>query len=95
MAYPIGDRPLVIGRDDQPGVADIVIQGQIAGVSRRHCTIARRNDTPVLVDHSTYGTYVDDRQVSGPTELGVGQVIRVGTPGETLQVIACLTKESG
>jgi hypothetical protein len=96
MAYPIGNKPLVIGRDDKPGASDIVIQGQIAGVSRRHCTIERRNDRLVLVDHSTYGTYVDDRRVAGSTELGLGQIIRVGTPGETLQVIACLKRnESG
>jgi FHA domain len=96
MAYPIGNKPLVIGRDDQPGGVDIVIQGQIAGVSRRHCTIERRNDRLVLVDQSTYGTYVDDRRVAGPTELRLGQVIRVGTPGETLHVIACLEgNESG
>jgi len=32
-------------------------------------------------------------KVVGETELTVGQSIRVGTPGEQLQVIACLEND--
>ena len=49
----------------------------------------RRAGRLVLTDTSTYGTFVDGAKVAGETELAVGQTIRVGTPGEKLQVIAC------
>ncbi len=87
--YPLSERPLIIGRDIPAGCAGILIQGKTAGVSRRHCIVTRRGDRLVLSDTSTYGTYVDGDKVDGETELTVGQTIRVGTPGETLQVIAC------
>jgi hypothetical protein len=88
--YPISNRPLIIGREIPDGSIGIPIQGETAGVSRHHCTVARRADRLVLVDTSTYGTYVDGKKVNDETELTVGQTIRVGTPGEKLQVIACL-----
>jgi hypothetical protein len=88
--YPISERPLIIGREIPGGNAGVHIQGKTAGVSRQHCTVARRAGRLVLTDSSTYGTYVDGNKVSGETELTVGQTIRVGTPGEKLQVIACL-----
>jgi hypothetical protein len=47
----------------------------------------------VLNDLSTYGTFVDDNRVDGSTILQLGQVIRVGTPGETLRLIACLNHD--
>jgi len=39
---------------------------------------------------SAQGTFVDDKQVNGSIALKLGQIIRVGTPGEQLQVIACV-----
>ncbi|HEY5900043.1 MAG TPA: adenylate/guanylate cyclase domain-containing protein [Burkholderiales bacterium] len=46
---------VTIGRDDNCGI-------QIADeqASRLHCTIERRQDKWVLIDHSTNGTYVSD-----------------------------------
>ncbi len=88
--YPVSERPLIIGREIPAGHAGIPIRGRTDGVSRRHCTVTRRADRLVLTDSSTYGTYVDGDKVDGETELTVGQTIRVGTPGEKLQVIACL-----
>lgn len=88
--YPVADRPLIIGREIPEGRTGIAIRGRTAGVSRRHCTVTRRAGRLVLTDTSTYGTYVDGDKVHAETELGVGQTIRVGTPGETLQVITCL-----
>ena len=59
-------------------------------MSRRHCTVMRRDKRLILTDTSTYGTFVNGVKITGETELAVGQSIRVGTPGEELQVIACL-----
>ncbi len=87
VAYPLSDRPLVIGTGGAQEGVDVRIEGQLAGVSRRHCSIQRRGEEAILTDHSTYGTFVDGEQVSGTALLRLGQVIRVGTPGEELQLI--------
>lgn len=34
-------------------------RGHIAGVSHKHCSIRLKGGTPVLTDHSTYGTYLN------------------------------------
>ncbi len=88
--YPVGERPLVIGRVIPDGSAGIPISGRTEGVSRRHCSVMRRDGRLILTDTSTYGTFVNGIKITGETELAVGQSIRVGTPGEELQVIACL-----
>ena len=88
--YPITDRPMIIGRQIPLGRNGIQILGKIEGVSRQHCAVVHREGRPILTDTSTFGTFVDGVQVNGETELAVGQSIRVGTPGEHVQVIACL-----
>jgi hypothetical protein len=87
LAYPISDRPLTFGRESRPDGSWIRIRGEGAGVSRKHCSIMRRGEAVVLIDHSTYGTFVDEIRVSETTILQLGQTIRVGTPGEELQLI--------
>ncbi len=94
LAYPITEKPLIIGHQ---GVADgsgIQIQGQIAGISRKHCAVQLQENKVVLNDYSTYGTFVDENPVAGKTILLLGQTIRVGTPGENLKLIACLDGEA-
>jgi pSer/pThr/pTyr-binding forkhead associated (FHA) protein len=84
---------LIIGREIPAGGTGIRIHGHTEGVSRHHCTVARRGGRLLLIDTSTYGTFVDGVKVDGEIELTVGQSIRVGTPGEKLQVIACLDND--
>ena len=90
LAYPIGETPVIIGLASVKDASGIQIRGQVAGVSRKHCSVQLHGNTIVLDDHSTYGTYVNEKPVAGRTVLELGQVIRVGTPGETLKLIACL-----
>jgi hypothetical protein len=90
LAYPIGEAPLIIGLASVKDASGIQIRGQVAGVSRKHCSVQLHGDKIVLDDHSTYGTYVNEEPVAGRTVLELGQVIRVGTPGEKLKLIACL-----
>ncbi|UCF92401.1 MAG: FHA domain-containing protein [Desulfobacterales bacterium] len=89
LAYPISDQPLVVGRDDAAGVP---IDGRAQAVSRNHCTIQLRGRDVLLVAESAHGTYVDEIRVAQTAVLRLGQVIRVGTPGETLQLIACVDR---
>jgi hypothetical protein len=88
MAYPISVHLLVIGKGGEEDGVGVQIRGELAGVSRRHCSIQLRGDEAILTDHSTYGTFVDETRVSGTSILRLGQIIRVGTPGEELQLIA-------
>jgi len=90
LAYPITDKPLAIGcaRDGEPN--DITITDETAGVSPRHFTVALVGRDIVLHDMSAQGTFVDEKRVSGNTTLKLGQIIRVGTSGEQLQVIALM-----
>ena len=94
LAYPITEKPIFIGLQRSEDGSGIQILGQIAGVSRKHCSVQLQGDNVVLKDHSTYGTFVDEKAVKGQTCLLLGQTIRVGTPGETLSLIACLDKKT-
>ena len=94
IAYPLSEIPLFIGTGIEEHIPGIRIKGNISGVSRKHCSVQLRGTEAVLEDCSTYGTYVDDIRVSGSTTLQLGQFIRVGTPGEQLQVIACAEPDS-
>lgn len=93
MAYCISDQPLVIGRGGPQDGVGVTMEEEPAGVSKRHCSIQRLGKEVVLTDHSTHGTYVDEIKVSETAVLKLGQTIRVGTPGEKLQLIACLEKD--
>ncbi|MGD9259989.1 MAG: FHA domain-containing protein [Desulfobacterales bacterium] len=90
IAYPISEDPLLVGRDIASGRAGVRIQGKIAGVSRKHCSIRRHGREVILEDCSSYGTFVNDHRVADKTTLKLGQIIRVGTPGEELHLIASL-----
>ncbi len=93
IAFPITEQPLFIGRERAADGSGILIQGQVARVSRKHCSVQRRGLDVVLNDYSSYGTFVDEDRVNGYALLRLGQVIRVGTPGEILQLIACLDND--
>ena len=90
-AYPITEVPLTVGRDLPADTRGIRVRGRLAGISRQHFSVRRENRQVLLTDTSSYGTRLDDVPVTGRAVLTVGQVIRIGTPGETLQAIACLT----
>ena len=47
----------------------------------------------MLTDLSQYGTYINEKRVSGDQIVLPADVIRIGSPGEELQVIAL--EESG
>lgn len=90
IAYPIGETPLIIGLARVKDASGIQVRGQVAGISRKHCSVQLHGNKIVLEDHSTYGTYVNEKPVTERMVLKLGQVIRVGTPGEKLKLIACL-----
>lgn len=87
-ALAIGNDGLVLGRDPGEGAGVLQLPEGIAGLSRRHCTLRRVGDEAVLVDHSRYGSFIDGVRVSGRTLLTAGSMLRLGTPGIELPLIA-------
>lgn len=85
-ALPLTPRGLSVGREGNP--VEIAAPAGAAGVSRRHCTILRGNDGVVLVDHSRYGTWVNDERVAGRALLHAGDTVRIGEPGIDLTLIS-------
>jgi diguanylate cyclase (GGDEF)-like protein len=72
--YPLRDRQLVLGRCDE---SDIKLQDH--SVSRRHAKIEPMAEGYYVQDlQSTNGTFVNDRQIDGPSLLQDGDYLRVG-----------------
>ena len=86
-AWRISDAPLVIGWSIEDRRRALVLPSSSPGVSRSHCTVVRRNGAVMIEDHSTYGSYVNEERVAGRTALTVGDRLRLGSPGVTLELI--------
>ncbi len=90
VAYPISEKPLIIGCDHYPFGRGIHVEAKPSDVSKKHCTVQREDDGIVLTDYSSQGTFVDNRQVNKRAILKLGQIVRFGTSRETIRLIACL-----
>ncbi len=86
-AYPLDQGPILLGADPNGDARAITVVGMLDGVSRKHCTIRQIKGRTHVEDHSSYGTFVNDREVKGTAALVLGDVIRMGSPGETVQLI--------
>ena len=86
-AHALDAGPLALGSDPGPG-RGLVISGSPAGISRRHCTLERREGEVVVRDHSRFGTFVNGSRVAGAVVLSAGDRLRLGTPGVVLELVA-------
>ncbi|MEX0975546.1 MAG: FHA domain-containing protein [Woeseia sp.] len=86
-AYTLGADALVLGARQMDGERTIVVDSDMPGVSRRHCSLRVRNGQCVLEDHSRYGTFLNGHRIDGSTVLEVGDSIRIGSPGYEFQLI--------
>jgi hypothetical protein len=66
----------------------ITLSEGLAGVSRRHCTFVHDGDELVLLDHSTFGTFVNGERVQERVRVHAGDRVRLGEPGVELALIA-------
>jgi hypothetical protein len=66
----------------------IALPEGLAGVSRRHCTFVHDGDELVLLDHSTFGTFVNGERVQERVRVHAGDRVRLGEPGVELALIA-------
>jgi pSer/pThr/pTyr-binding forkhead associated (FHA) protein len=92
--YALGSDPLVIGRLPA-GPRTIALPDGLAGVSRRHCTLTPEGDELVLLDHSSFGTFVNGERVAERVRVRAGDRVRLGDPGVELALIAVDAAPSG
>lgn len=86
-AYAIGNLALVLGSQELEEARHITLPSDMPGVSRRHCSLKRKNGQCVLEDHSRYGTFLNGHRIDGSSVLRVGDVLRIGSPGFEFQLI--------
>jgi hypothetical protein len=86
-AYAIGNSALVLGSQEGEEVRHITLASDMPGVSRRHCSLLKKNGQCVLEDHSRYGTFLNGHRIDGSSVLQVGDIVRVGSPGYEFQLI--------
>jgi hypothetical protein len=89
-AWPITAVPLVLGWSTGAAARALVLPAGVAGVSKAHCTLELRDGRSFVTDHSTYGTFVNEERIGGRLELRVGDVLRLGAPGISLDLIRVL-----
>lgn len=92
-AWRISEQPLVIGWSVERADRALVLPAASPGISRTHCTLLRRNGAVLVEDHSTYGSFVNDERVAGRTALTVGDRLRLGSPGVTLELIQMVSDD--
>ncbi|HZF27882.1 MAG TPA: FHA domain-containing protein [Gammaproteobacteria bacterium] len=88
MVYRVDARGLVVGREPADGRRTIVVEAATGGVSRAHCELVLRDGELRVVDLSRFGTFVNEKRISGETILRRADVIRVGSPGAELTVVS-------
>lgn len=86
-AFAIGNAPLILGSKEDSEGRFIALASDMPGVSRRHCSLVRKNGQCVLEDHSRYGTFLNGHRVDGTSVLQVGDALRIGSPGYEFQLI--------
>ena len=94
QVYALGVESIVIGRLPA-GPRTIALPDGLAGVSRRHCTLAPEGDELVLLDHSSFGSYVNGERVAERVRVRAGDRVRLGDPGVELALIAVDEVPSG
>lgn len=94
QVYALNEEPLVLGRSPV-GPRVLPVPDGIAGVSRRHCTLIAEANEVVLLDHSSFGTFVNGERVLERVRVRAGDRLRLGDPGIELALLAVDTATDG
>jgi hypothetical protein len=87
VAHQIGNSQLVLGSQESEEERVIALGSDMPGVSRRHCSVTRKNGQCVLEDYSRYGTFLNGHRIEGSAVMHVGDSLRIGSPGYEFQLI--------
>ncbi len=87
-AYRLDGKPLVLGTQAADNERWLDLKQEMPGVSRRHCVVNSAGGQFVVTDHSRYGTFLNGHRIDGSAVLQTGDLIRIGTPGFELRLIA-------
>ena len=96
LAHAITSKPFVVGLTVPEGSHGVDLaerSGSTAGISRSHCSIYRVGDRVLVEDHSSYGSFLNDKRIETKAILAVGDRLRVGTPGVELRLIAVMDSD--
>jgi hypothetical protein len=85
--YPLGEDPFVIGTAPTSAHNSFQVTGIVKGVSRQHCSLARRAGQVILDDMSTYGTKVNGKRATSLQPLRVGDRVTLGNPGIEVRLV--------
>lgn len=92
-AHAITEQPLTIGWAVNGAARVLQVPSGAPGVSRSHCTLVYRHGAVMVEDHSTYGSFINDARVQGAGVLRVGDRLRLGAPGVTLDLIQLVSDD--
>lgn len=87
-ARAIGPEALWLGSAIPEGDRGLELGGPLPGLSRRHCAVLRTGGSVIVEDHSSFGTFLNDRRIEGRSEARIGDRLRLGSPGVELLFIA-------
>ncbi len=84
VTFQMNKDQLWVGRD--PG-CEVVLDSNLAMVSRRHAQIVRHNGQISVIDNKSFnGTLVNGQRISSPTPLNNSDEIQFGTGGPVLRL---------
>jgi hypothetical protein len=86
-AHSINGSALNLGSESSDSARFVVLDTDMPGVSRRHCSLRQVNGQCVVEDFSRYGTFLNGHRIDGSTVLRIGDSIRIGSPGFEFRLI--------
>jgi len=88
IAYAINSDAIYISQADDENFYSIVVGEDPATVSQPYCEIIRKEGVLRLIDLNRSNAYVNNKKISSQIDLHTADVIRIGSSGEELHVIA-------
>ena len=72
---------ITVGSGVDGGARNLQIPATVAGVSRRHCSLILEAGQPFVLDHSRFGSFLNEERVTTRAPVRVGDRLRLGNPG--------------
>jgi hypothetical protein len=93
-AHEINGSALCLGSEPSGTDRVVVLDTDMPGVSRSHCSVKRVNGQCIIEDFSRYGSFLNGHRIDGSTVLRIGDSVRIGSPGFEFRLITT-DEESG